>query len=124
MTGSKPALPPGADADAFGVVVQGPGARVTRNLIWDTVGAGEGSGFAVVVSDGDGTQVLRNRLGNRNQGSSTGVRVEASSGVVVNTNRFANFSYGIVFTVGATGTYTGNTFVGVPTPYVGGTPGP
>lgn len=114
----------GADADAFGIVAIGPGLLVSSNVVSSTVGAGGGSGRGITLASADGAKVLYNRVSNATLAASTGIAVDASTGVTVNENRLSTLSYGIVFGGGASGTYSGNVLTAVVTPYVGGTPVP
>jgi hypothetical protein len=110
----------GVDADAFGIVAVGPAPRIFGNLVSSTEGAGAGAAYGISITGADAAQVSHNRV----NAASVGILVDASAGVTVNANRLTTLDYGIVFAAGATGTYLGNTFAAVETPYVGGTPGP
>jgi hypothetical protein len=86
----------GANANAFGLFVQGAGPRVLNNDVIDTVKQGTGTATGIFLGDGG-----------------------VSSGLAVN-NRITVADIGIDFSLG-TGKYRDNLTIGVTTPYTGGT---
>jgi hypothetical protein len=109
--------------NAYGIVVQGPGAKVMGNNVFETAETGGGSSVGVKVNEGPGSVVEENRIGNEAMGSgtSTGVEVNSSSDVVVVNNRIAKVKIGVSYVGGSTGGYRDNILLGVTTPYNGGT---
>jgi hypothetical protein len=110
--------------NAYGIMVQGPGAKVMGNNIFETAESGSGaSSIGVRVYSGAGSVVEDNRIGNEVMGSgtSTGVEVNSSSDVVVVNNRITKMTVGVNYAGGSTGSYRDNILRGVATPYIGGT---
>jgi Calx-beta domain len=110
----------GVDSTTFGILSEGPGARILNNDVTDTFGVGAGEGRAVAVSSADGTVIDRNRIGNSVFATAVGIRIVSSSDVLAMRNRLAVLPDGIVYD-SSTGLYRSNLTSGVTNPYVGGT---
>jgi len=110
----------GPDADTFGIVADGAGARVIDNDVVDTLPVGTGTGYAVFVDNAGGTVLDKNRAGNSTSVSSAGIFAASGAHVLVLGSRLTGLTSGVVFG-SATGRYRDNITSGVTTPYTGGT---
>jgi hypothetical protein len=109
--------------NAYGIIVQGSGAKVMGNNVFETAETGGGaSSVGVKVNEGPGSVVEDNRIGNQvmGVGTSTGVEINGSTDVMAVNNRIAKVTIGVNY-VGSTGSYRDNILRGVTTPYIGGT---
>jgi hypothetical protein len=105
---------------AVGLRVTGPRSRVLDN---DVSGVGDGTGAGVLLSASPGSFVSGNRLGGSDLELGFGLRIMSSPGVSASGNRILGATTGISYEGSSTGTYSGNTTVGVDVPYSGGTNG-
>jgi parallel beta-helix repeat protein len=109
----------GPDHDAIGIAAVGPGIQVGGNTVTGTYATGHGMGYGVAVSAADGADIGTNQVAAVRTRSTTGIFVDASSGMTVHDNALSNLRFGIVLANGSTGTTSNNTMTGVTTPYVG-----
>ena len=110
----------GADADAYGIHMEGPEARVLNNDVTDTNPAGAGAGIAIAVEQAGAAVVEKNRLANSIPNNSYGVKLVSGDDILVIGNRIARTAFGVFYDT-ATGRYRDNLATGVATPYAGGT---
>jgi hypothetical protein len=110
----------GPDSDVFGILSEGPLARLIANDVTETVGVGTGAGNAIAVGSGTGTVIERNIIGNSDPGGSYGIRAISGDDLMVVGNRISRTAYGVFFEGGA-GKYRKNVTNGVVNPYTGGT---
>lgn len=102
--------------------VFGMGASVADNDLIETYGLASQSGHAINLGNAPASSVRRNRITNADvfDANTYGVRIDVSEGVAVLKNAISGTGSGIHFGAGSTGTYRGNTTVGVMNPYTGG----
>jgi hypothetical protein len=111
----------GPNANAYGILLKGAGARLLSNDVIQTLAQGTGIGFGVELQLADGAVVERNRIGNAalSAASSKGIVVNVGNDVLMVQNRLHKLHSGLVFS--GTGKYRGNLTLGVTTPFSGGT---
>jgi hypothetical protein len=106
---------------AFGIIVEGPGARAINNDVTDTAG-GAGFGVGIRLGDCDNCVVEGNRVSDTSSDdTSFGIDIlGGSDNAMVVDNRIATADTGVLYS-GSTGKYRDNITDGVTTPYSGGT---
>jgi parallel beta-helix repeat protein len=109
----------GPDLDVVGIAAVGPSPQISGNTVTANYGVGHGNGFGIALDGGDSGVVSTNNVSAVQTRATTGVFIDASASVVVDTNAFSKLRFGIVFADGATGTATGNVFTHVTTDQVG-----
>ena len=110
----------GADADTFGIRLDGNEGRVLDNDVADTLPVGGGTGYAIYVANATAAVLENNRLGGPTAVASTGIFAASGSNVLVMGNRLTGVTSGVVFGA-ATGKFGRNLTSGVANPYSGGT---
>jgi len=108
-----------SDHHAIGIAAVGPGVQLGGNAVTATYPTGRGTGFGIAVSAADGADIGTNKIAAVRTRSTTGILVDASSGVTVHDNALSNLRFGIVLADGSSGSTSNNTMTGVTTPYVG-----
>jgi hypothetical protein len=107
---------------AFGIIVEGPGARAINNDVTDTAG-GAGFGVGIRLGDCDNCVVEGNRVSDTSSDdTSFGIDIlGGSANAMVVDNRIATADNGVLYS-GSTGKYRDNITDGIGiTPYSGGT---
>jgi hypothetical protein len=111
----------GANADIFGILSEGPGARILGNDVTDAFGVGSGFGYQIRAHHAFGGVVEKNRIGTSSAGASTiGLHILNTQNLLAVGNRFTGLGAGINYD-GSTGPYRDNIAHGVAVPYSGGT---
>lgn len=101
--------------------IQGMGASIADNDLIETYGLGSPV-QAVHLRNASASSVRGNRITNAGafDADTYGIQIDASESVAVLRNTISGLGFGIHFAGGSTGTYRGNTTVGVLNPYTGG----
>jgi hypothetical protein len=111
----------GANADAYGISVAGPGTRVLNNDVINVTAVGVGSAVAINLATASNSMVVGNRVGDLNStGQTYGVYLLGGSDIAVRDNIISGAKTGAYFNA-ATGKYSNNLLLGVTTPFSGGT---
>jgi hypothetical protein len=111
-----------ANANTFGILADGAGARVLDNDVLDTLPVGAGMGYALYVVNAAGTVLEKNRAANSTSVSSAGIFAASGANILMLGSRLTGLNSGVVFS-SASGKYAGNLTSGVTFPYTAGTDG-
>ena len=110
----------GANADAYGIRLEGAAGRVIDNDVFDTLPPGVGAGVAIELTQAPSAVVEKNRAAGSAAIESYGIRMVSGTDVLVLGNRISGARFAIRFEA-ATGRYRDNLVTGAVTPYSGGT---
>jgi hypothetical protein len=117
-TGGTTALDPGVGA--VGISSVGAAPKLTLNQVRDTVASTGGDAIGIAVDGATGGVVSENLVKNTLPADrASGVLVTRAKQATVTLNTLDTLSYGIVFTVEASGTCQGNDLIAVTTPALG-----
>ena len=108
-------------ADAIGIEVNGPGARVLNNDVTEVAAQTGGTALGISLRNASNSVLAGNRIGSLTapSGATYGIYLYSSSDSIVRDNSLSGMQYGIIFQ--GTGKYMNNMTQGVGMPYTGGT---
>jgi parallel beta-helix repeat protein len=107
----------GPDSAAFGIVVEGAGARVLANDVTGTLSQGNEVAYGIYLREAPSAVVTGNRIAGS---AGYGVYLDRSANLAVTNNRLTGFDDGVAFGAGSLGRYRDNLTSGVARPYSGG----
>jgi hypothetical protein len=110
---------------AYGIIADGPGARVLNNDVIETKEQSTGYAWGVYLVIAPGSVVENNRIGNSSLGPGTsyGIDIFSSTDVLVSNNRVTTMNYGVYYdstSPASTGKYRDNLTSGCTTPFTAG----
>jgi hypothetical protein len=113
----------GTNADAYGILAFGQGARLLNNDVTEVAAQGAGWSRGIFLYAASNSVVAGNRVSNITspRGIGFGMSLSGSYDLIVRDNSLSVTQYGIYFSGGSTGKYMNNVTQGVTTPYTGGT---